>query len=360
MLGQLGLEPEAHRRAPEQVPAFAQQPPRRPRPRPRTAGPARPRGRRARRRRRAAAASRSGRASRAASPGRGTARRRAAAADRRGRAGRSPAGRAPRRTAAARSRARPGSAGSSRSGCRSCVRPVVAVICLIVRHRLPGCAGATPRAAGSASQTDVGCDMAQTAGSGDHGSSADRRPARRPHRGRDPRRSCTTSSMPRDLDGRSVCVLVPDGTRSCPLPLLVSAIHDVLHGRVSRLTVLVALGTHAAMSEQALAAHLGYRGRRPGRPLSVDDRAQPRLVGSFRFRGGRDHQCRPDRRAVRWHAAPHRSRAGQPRRGRARRHGHRQPGVPARGRRASPAATSTSSPASPAGSSSTCRTGWAR
>ncbi len=60
------------------------------------------------------------------------------------------------------------------------------------------------------------------------------------------------------LDGRSVCVLVPDGTRSCPLPLLVSAIHDALHRRVSRLTVLVALGTHAAMSEQALAAHLGY------------------------------------------------------------------------------------------------------
>ena len=29
--GQFGLEPEAHRRAPEQVPAFAQQPPRRPR-----------------------------------------------------------------------------------------------------------------------------------------------------------------------------------------------------------------------------------------------------------------------------------------------------------------------------------------
>lgn len=60
------------------------------------------------------------------------------------------------------------------------------------------------------------------------------------------------------LDGRSVCVLVPDGTRSCPLPLLMSAIHEALHGRVSRLTVLVALGTHAAMSEQELAAHLGY------------------------------------------------------------------------------------------------------
>jgi nickel-dependent lactate racemase len=60
------------------------------------------------------------------------------------------------------------------------------------------------------------------------------------------------------LDGRSVCVLVPDATRSCPLALLLSSVHGALHGRVSRLTFLVALGTHAAMSEAALAAHLGY------------------------------------------------------------------------------------------------------
>ena len=33
------------------------------------------------------------------------------------------------------------------------------------------------------------------------------------------------------LEGRSVCVIVPDGTRSCPLPLLMSEIHSVLHGR---------------------------------------------------------------------------------------------------------------------------------
>ena len=61
-----------------------------------------------------------------------------------------------------------------------------------------------------------------------------------------------------DLDGRSLCVLVPDGTRSCPLPLLVSAIHAAVHGRVSQLTVMIALGTHAAMGEAQLAAHLGY------------------------------------------------------------------------------------------------------
>ena len=59
------------------------------------------------------------------------------------------------------------------------------------------------------------------------------------------------------LDGRSVCVLVPDGTRSIPLPPLLSEVHAALHARVTKLTVLVALGTHAAMSEEALAAHLG-------------------------------------------------------------------------------------------------------
>jgi nickel-dependent lactate racemase len=72
-----------------------------------------------------------------------------------------------------------------------------------------------------------------------------------------------------DLDGRSVCVIVPDATRSCPLPLLVRAIHNALSGRVSAMTALVALGTHAPMSEPELAAWLGYppgrvEGRYPG------------------------------------------------------------------------------------------------
>ncbi len=59
-----------------------------------------------------------------------------------------------------------------------------------------------------------------------------------------------------DFDGRSVCVIVPDGTRSCPLPLLLSAVHEALHGRASQITVLIALGTHAAMGEEQLARHL--------------------------------------------------------------------------------------------------------
>jgi nickel-dependent lactate racemase len=60
------------------------------------------------------------------------------------------------------------------------------------------------------------------------------------------------------LDGRSVCVIVPDGTRSCPLPLLMRTVYDAVHERVSRLTVLIALGTHAAMPDPQLARWIGY------------------------------------------------------------------------------------------------------
>lgn len=60
-----------------------------------------------------------------------------------------------------------------------------------------------------------------------------------------------------DLDGKRVCLVVPDATRSCPLPLLLDAVHEALHGRAAAVTVLIALGTHAPMSEAQLAKHLG-------------------------------------------------------------------------------------------------------
>jgi nickel-dependent lactate racemase len=66
-----------------------------------------------------------------------------------------------------------------------------------------------------------------------------------------------------DLDGRSVCVIVPDGTRSCPLPLLMDAVHTALHGRVAALTAVVALGTHEAMGNTELARWFGYDGSDP-------------------------------------------------------------------------------------------------
>jgi nickel-dependent lactate racemase len=65
-----------------------------------------------------------------------------------------------------------------------------------------------------------------------------------------------------DYTGKKVCVLVPDATRSCPLPELLDSVHAALHGRVAELTFMVALGTHPAMSEEQLAALFGHP---PGR-----------------------------------------------------------------------------------------------
>jgi len=61
-----------------------------------------------------------------------------------------------------------------------------------------------------------------------------------------------------DLDDKRVCLVVPDGTRSCPLPLLMRAAHPALDGRAKEVTVVIALGTHQGMSEDHLARHLGY------------------------------------------------------------------------------------------------------
>jgi nickel-dependent lactate racemase len=61
-----------------------------------------------------------------------------------------------------------------------------------------------------------------------------------------------------DLDAKRVCLVVPDGTRTCPLPLLMRALHEALAGRAKDVTVVIALGTHQGMSEDQLGRHLGY------------------------------------------------------------------------------------------------------
>ena len=60
-----------------------------------------------------------------------------------------------------------------------------------------------------------------------------------------------------DLDGRSLCLVIPDATRSCPLPLLLAAIHTAVAGRVSSCVAVVALGTHAPMEPDALQLLVG-------------------------------------------------------------------------------------------------------
>ena len=60
-----------------------------------------------------------------------------------------------------------------------------------------------------------------------------------------------------DLAGRSLCVVIPDGTRRCPLPALLQAVADGVGDRVRSWTAVVALGTHAPMSDDAIGFLVG-------------------------------------------------------------------------------------------------------
>jgi nickel-dependent lactate racemase len=61
---------------------------------------------------------------------------------------------------------------------------------------------------------------------------------------------------------RSVLVIIPDGTRTMPMPMMFGLLEETLGRRVETLDYLVALGTHRPMSDEQL-------GRLVGRP--VDD-----------------------------------------------------------------------------------------
>jgi len=59
------------------------------------------------------------------------------------------------------------------------------------------------------------------------------------------------------LDGRRVLVLIPDGTRTMPMPFMFETLERELGPRVAALDYLVALGTHAPMSDDQLSRLVG-------------------------------------------------------------------------------------------------------
>jgi nickel-dependent lactate racemase len=63
------------------------------------------------------------------------------------------------------------------------------------------------------------------------------------------------ASLP--VDGCRVLVLIPDGTRTMPMPLAFDALERALGPRVAALDFLVALGTHMPMSDAQLGALVG-------------------------------------------------------------------------------------------------------
>ena len=66
-----------------------------------------------------------------------------------------------------------------------------------------------------------------------------------------------TSLASLDADGRRVLVLIPDGTRTMPMPLMFSLLDRALGTRAAALDYLVALGTHQPMSDEQLGRHVG-------------------------------------------------------------------------------------------------------
>ena len=53
-------------------------------------------------------------------------------------------------------------------------------------------------------------------------------------------------------ENKRVLVLTPDGTRTCPLPMMVRILGEVVGARAARLDFMVALGTHPVMTEQQI------------------------------------------------------------------------------------------------------------
>lgn len=55
-----------------------------------------------------------------------------------------------------------------------------------------------------------------------------------------------------DLAGKRVLLIVPDSTRSAPIGLMFRVIHDLIGRDAAALDVMIALGTHPAMSDEAI------------------------------------------------------------------------------------------------------------
>ncbi|GAC1581807.1 MAG: lactate racemase domain-containing protein [Ktedonobacteraceae bacterium] len=59
------------------------------------------------------------------------------------------------------------------------------------------------------------------------------------------------------LDGKRVLVIIPDGTRTAPIPLFFRVLYEHIGQRVARLDYLIALGTHPPMEEAAIDSLVG-------------------------------------------------------------------------------------------------------
>src|SRR4051812_17806779 len=77
---------------------------------------------------------------------------------------------------------------------------------------------------------------------------------------------------PEDFRGKRLLLIVPDATRTAPMPLLFDALFKHLRAVVSSLDVMIALGTHPPMSEAQICNLLG-----------ISEKERPRLFFQTEF-----------------------------------------------------------------------------
>ena len=58
-------------------------------------------------------------------------------------------------------------------------------------------------------------------------------------------------------DGKRILFIIPDGTRTMPMPQMFALFREHLGHRAKAFDFLIALGTHQPMDDAALSAHLG-------------------------------------------------------------------------------------------------------
>jgi nickel-dependent lactate racemase len=93
-------------------------------------------------------------------------------------------------------------------------------------------------------------------------------------------------------DGKKVLVLIPDHTRTCPLPMIVRELRAAVAPRARSLDFLIALGTHQPLNEHRIDKLLGIEPGRRGKVLGDsrvfnhrwDDRSALTAVGTLSAR----------------------------------------------------------------------------
>jgi len=94
---------------------------------------------------------------------------------------------------------------------------------------------------------------------------------------------------PLDLEGKKVLLIVPDGTRTAPVGLMFRTVYDLIGDTTASLDVMIALGTHQPMSEEAINRRLEISAaERAGKYVKVrclnhtwDDPASLQTIGTI-------------------------------------------------------------------------------